>query len=89
MQPTPVQVERSLQAIRSANPASAAPVLSEPVTPPPGGVPPEVVALLAGLPALRSERLDEVRERLASGDLPSDADLAERMVGRLVCDRLR
>ncbi len=40
-------------------------------------------------PAIRDDRLAEVRLRLEAGEQPSAEDLAQRMVGRLVCDRLR
>ena len=38
---------------------------------------------------IRIERLEEVRRRMETGEQPSAEDLAQRMVGRLVCDRLR
>lgn len=40
-------------------------------------------------PGVRLDRLAEARERMAAGDQPTADDLANRMVGRLVCDRLR
>jgi hypothetical protein len=39
--------------------------------------------------SVRPDRCEEARERMAAGDEPSADDLADRMVGRLVCDRLR
>ena len=38
---------------------------------------------------IRNDRLEEVRRRMETGEQPSAEDLAQRMVGRLVCDRLR
>ena len=40
-------------------------------------------------PAIRDDRMAEARQRLEAGEQPSAEDLAQRMVGRLVCDRLR
>lgn len=48
-----------------------------------------LVEQLVGSPAIRDDRLAEVRLRLEAGEQPSAEDLAQRMVGRLVCDRLR
>ena len=85
MQPTEKQVERSLAALRQA----AAPPAAED-----GGtavieVPDGLVEALHQAPDVRSDRLDAVRQRLAQGEAPSDEELAGRMVGRIVCDRLR
>jgi hypothetical protein len=52
-------------------------------------VPSEVFLRMREAPALRRDRLEEARLRLARGDTPTAEDLAERMIGRLVCDRLR
>ncbi len=52
-------------------------------------LPTEVFTRLLETPALRSDRLERARRRLARGDTPTAEDLAERMIGRLVCDRLR
>jgi hypothetical protein len=38
---------------------------------------------------MRDERLARARRRLATGEQPTAEALAQRMVGRLVCDRLR
>ena len=80
MQPTDLQVERSLQAWQLA------PLVDELA----------LVKAAAGLldrlleaPPVRLDRLAEARSRLANGAQPSDDDLARRLVGRLVCDRLR
>jgi hypothetical protein len=52
-------------------------------------VPDGLVELLAGASLIRDDRLAEARQRLESGDQPTADALAQRMVGRLVCDRLR
>lgn len=94
MQPTEIQVRRSLAALREAacfpdapddrrSRAAGTRVVDAPE------VPAEVFERLRGEPAVRPDRLAEARRRLAVGDVPSDEALAERMVGRLVCDRLR
>jgi hypothetical protein len=83
MQPTQIQVERSLEALRSPVDAAMTPVHPSP----------DVLAALLdavrGTPAVRLDRLEQARRRLAAGEQPSADDLARRMVGRLVCDRLR
>jgi hypothetical protein len=48
-----------------------------------------LVQLLSNGSAVRLERMVDARMRLAAGMQPTDDDLASRMVGRLVCDRLR
>jgi hypothetical protein len=86
MQLTELQVERSLEALRSA-----------PEQPDGGGCPPGdrgevptgLVPLLVGAPAVRADRLAEVRRRLATGEEPTPEAVARRIVGRFVCDRLR
>ena len=93
MQPTDVQVERTLAALQDA-PTEA----REPRTG--SGIDREALdgvlhdlpdGLLDGLgtgPSLRPDRLEEARGRLATGIAPTDDELANRIVGRLVCDRL-
>lgn len=87
MQPTELQVQRSMQALLDAAPGR------DPRDEEPGRAPsevaPEVLEALLRTPAVRRERLLGARTRLESGEWPSDADLANRLVGRLVCDRLR
>ncbi len=85
MQVTELQVQRSLQALTDHASDDADP-LAEPGS---GGVPEGLVERLAEAPAVRDDRLAEARERLETGDRPTADDLAGRMVGRLVCDRLR
>jgi hypothetical protein len=96
MQVTELQVQRSLLALTAdghprtpIGPADTdAP--HELVTPTSvWTVPDGLVERLAGAPAMRGDRLAEARLRLETGDQPSAEALAQRMVGRLVCDRLR
>lgn len=85
MQPTEIQVQRSLHALQE----SSAPFghddpfldLSE--------LPIGLVDRLVDIPTVRVERVIDARMRMVAGEHPSDDDLAGRMVGRLVCDRLR
>ncbi len=90
MQPTEMQVERTLAALRE-----------EPTPERHGGIPRSTLDLmltelpegllesLEAKPAPRGDRVQEVRDRIEHGDEPSDDELANRIVGRLVCDRLR
>jgi hypothetical protein len=90
MQPTEMQVERTLAALRD-----------EPTHERHGGIPRSTLDLmltelpdgllesLEAKPAPRDDRVQEVRDRIEHGDEPSDDELANRIVGRLVCDRLR
>jgi hypothetical protein len=97
MQPTPIQVERSLHALRqpAPDPAAGGPAPTGPdrsadrSAEGPADVPADVLATLWSAPAVRPERLAEARGRLAGGPPPSAQALADRIVGRLVCDRLR
>ncbi len=93
MQPTDVQVQRTLAALE-VEPAIAAGGPSR-------GISRDTLdivlrdlpaGLLEGLgrtPALRTDRLEEARDRLVHGAAPSSDELADRIVGRMVCDRLR
>lgn len=87
MQPTNVQVERSLQALRSSGEPHAG--RHSVGRHRPGDIPLAVVEQVLGAPIGRTERLARARRLLASGQIPTDDALADRMVGRLVCDRLR
>jgi len=84
MQVTEAQVQRSIEALT----ADAGPCRS-PGDARAGDVPAGLVERLTQSSAIRDDRLVEVRRRLARGDQPSAEALAQRMVGRLVCDRLR
>jgi len=105
MHVTELQVQRSLQALTNEVPGqSSAPDPSAPtlVDSPDEDVieadhhghsvdelPDGLVEQLTHSSSIRDGRLDEVRRRLQSGEQPSAEALARRMVGRLVCDRLR
>jgi hypothetical protein len=90
MQPTDIQVQRSLAALREpaflGDPdgfgVAEGDVLTE-------QLPRGLVERLESTPAVRADRLAEARLRLQAGEVPTADDLANRMVGRLVCDRLR
>lgn len=84
MQPTDTQVACSLAALRISSEVDAAGVDQ-----PRGGIPSGLLDDLLAKPSIRPERLAEAKARFVAGDHPSDQDLASRMVGRLVCDRLR
>jgi hypothetical protein len=84
MQPTDQQVERSLAALRGAHGEHGSRAASIYIDVPEG-----VFDLLLASPPLRLDRMAEAMRRLAGGPQPTDDDLARRLVGRLVCDRLR
>jgi hypothetical protein len=86
MQVTNFQVERSIAALRAAVDAAAAIQVDDRT---PVVVSDELLGLLAELPTLREDRTRAGRSRLADGTLPSADELAEKLVGRLICDRLR
>ena len=93
MQPTNLQVTRSLEALASAGSDDESMAFGGTTTllvsPDDLHIRDEVVAELGDDPVIRPDRLEEARQRLAAGDQPSADDLADRMVGRFVCDRLR
>jgi len=84
MQPTDKQVACSLAALRRPHTAGESDRgrTNEVI---PFGLLDELLAE----PSIRPERLAEARARIDAGDRPTNDDLANRMVGRLVCDRLR
>jgi hypothetical protein len=87
MQLTEDQVERTLAALRDGRCSGGRACERDPIVLP--CIPPEVVERLARMPAVRLAAVARARRRLASGESPSDAELAGSVVGRLVCDRLR
>jgi len=89
MQVTEAQVQRSLEALKADDIDEDAPVSPARFDAQSTELPVGLVAQLTESSPIRSDRLEEVRRRLETGDQPSDEDLAQRMVGRLVCDRLR
>ena len=94
MQPTNMQVERTLAALEVATDETG-------VRPRRGSIPRDTLEILlqdlpAGLmaalespPEVREDRLQKARERMSLGEAPSSDELANRIVGRMVCDRLR
>jgi hypothetical protein len=84
VQPTEIQVQESIRALerRTSIVDAVGDADGE-------GVPPGLVEFLLQSPGERLEHMAAARRRLAAGEQPSDDDLAERLVGRLVCDRLR
>jgi hypothetical protein len=99
MQPTEIQVQRCLHALET--PPDVAPgdfppyeslreVGLDTVPDSVGDDMPEgLVELLSGSSGVRLQRMADARMRLAAGEQPTDDDLAARLVGRLVCDRIR
>lgn len=91
MQPTNRQVERSLAALLADDPPEVPAPCGAEVAPDPAerAVPDGVLEAIHALPAVRSDRLDEARSLVAAGSYPDADVLAQKMVGRIVCDRLR
>lgn len=112
MQPTDVQVERSLDYLRTTaqtrREALEAALHQARNGPEPGlgpdapehsgsadpdvaraELPPGLLEQIEQSPDVRDDRLAEARSRFNAGDQPDADTLAARMVGRLVCDRLR
>jgi hypothetical protein len=91
MQPTEIQVQRCLRALEEPHGAGVGTLapLEDPEDLLADEVPDGLIALLTDTPAMRLERMADARMRLAAGDHPTDDDLAARLVGRLVCDRIR
>ncbi|MGZ4683204.1 MAG: hypothetical protein ACXWCM_03845 [Acidimicrobiales bacterium] len=83
MQVTELQVQRSLEALTDRERGSGG-FLHDPA-----GLPAGLVERLSGMPAIRRDRVEEARHHLETDAAPSAEALAQRMVGRLVCDRLR
>ena len=83
MQVTELQVQRSLEALNGDDPRP----LASPRDP--SGLPAGLLESLMGAPAIRRDRVEEARHHLETDASPSAEALAQRMVGRLVCDRLR
>jgi hypothetical protein len=98
MQPSKSQVRQSLAALQSEpvlprSPEDACTHPDGPCDRSPrttlGDLPEGLLAQLEDTVAVRSDRLDHARVWLAHVDEISADDLADRIVGRLVCDRLR
>jgi hypothetical protein len=97
MQPTRNQVEHSLAALATTEPpratidgfaTSEAPArrLAADVI---GSLPAGLLEALERTVDVRWDRLEGARARLEHGDELTADELADRIVGRLVCDRLR
>lgn len=89
MQPTNEQVERSLAALRSGDPRTDRAPRRQLAHAGARSVPGEIEQALRDVPAVRSDLVAKARERLESGDQPTAQELADRILGRFVCDRLR
>lgn len=85
MQPTDVQVQASIDALRKRSQVPPETARRRD----PASVPVGLLDTLGAVPAVREDRVAAARRRLEEGSIPSDQDLAGRMVGRIVCDRLR
>jgi hypothetical protein len=89
MQPTDTQVQRSLAALREPGAPHDSDLLVADDELTVEQLPSGLVERIKSTPSVRADRLAEARERLETGEVPTADDLANRMVGRLVCDRLR
>jgi hypothetical protein len=95
MQVTELQVQRSIEALTDHGPDPGRPGdhpdASSDESLDGGGrrLPDGLVALLVHAPSIRDDRVEAARRQLAAHDAPTAEALAQRMVGRLVCDRLR
>jgi predicted amidophosphoribosyltransferase len=93
MQPTDVQVERTLAALQDAPQGGrggrgATTIDRDALDSVLHELPEGLLDGLGTGPSLRPDRLEEARDRLETGVAPTDDELASRIVGRLVCDRL-
>ena len=87
MQPTDVQVARTLAALQHPSPERerSAGITRDDML---DDLPEGLLQDLEDAPSVRTDRLEEARDRLETGLAPSSDELANRIVGRLVCDRL-
>lgn len=89
MQPTDVQVQRTLAALKDAPaPRTSGHVSDEDLAGLLATLPDGLLQGLERGPSLRPERLAEALRRMDTGVPPTADELANRIVGRLVCDRL-
>src|SRR5688500_13111442 len=90
MQPTDVQVARTLAALQHPSPERERPSSRSRDTRDDllDDLPEGLLQDLEDAPSVRPDRLEEARDRLETGLAPSSDELANRIVGRLVCDRL-
>jgi hypothetical protein len=99
MQVTELQVQRSIEALidHGHDPERAGDQAVVPSRDSMGGspdgdarrLPDGLVALLVESPSIRDDRVEQARRQLEMHPAPTAEALAQRMVGRLVCDRLR
>jgi hypothetical protein len=93
MQPTDVQVQRTLAALEvdlaDHRDTPAPRITRDTLEIALAGLPDGLMDGLAGVAPVRTERLAEAVERMEHGEPLSSDELADRIVGRLVCDRLR
>lgn len=94
MQVTELQVQRSLDALTTEAAAAGALDAADPPTEAiienrAVDVPAGLLERLTESSPIRTDRTEEARRRLEQGEQPTAEALAQRMVGRLVCDRLR
>jgi hypothetical protein len=88
VQPTEIQVQQCLRVLEAETPELPRWPDGEHIDA--GGVVPDgLVELLRDVPALRLQAVADARMRLAGGVQPTADDLADRLVGRMVCDRIR
>lgn len=87
MKVSETQVERSIAALRRPDP-DATPV-PKAARPPEVELPAGLIDLIEATPAVRPEVVAAARARIDLGEQPSADDVADKVVGRLVCDRLR
>ena len=85
MQVTSTQVDKTLASLCRDVPRSV--VIAG--TSRPVALPIDAVARVTDLPMVRRDRAELARDRLAEDGMPSAETLAEKLIGRLVCDRLR
>src|SRR5690606_35338318 len=90
VQPTDVQVQASLAALALEAVGAPGAVVAAERRAASGSearvLPDGLLDAVAAAPSLREDRLAAARRRLAAGIVPTDEDLAGRMVGRIVCD---
>jgi hypothetical protein len=72
-----------MRALSADGPAEHDPVTID------GPVPDAAMAAMASLPAVRADRVAQALARIESGAVLTAEELADKVVGRLVCDRLR
>jgi hypothetical protein len=94
MQPTDVQVQRTLAALEvdlaDHRDTPAAPrITRDTLDLVLADLPDGLLDGLTGVTPVRADRLAEALDRLEHGEPLSSDELADRIVGRLVCDRLR